>query len=172
MMNITMQSILEYSDKYAYEVGQSDDFSIETKMKSKLSGQPCLSRDDYITIGRWKSKRPTKHYENNTADYVREISEIAFHTGNEKIKIEILTLLNGCNYPLASVILHFKYPNLYPIIDFRAIWSLWGENPPTQYTFEYWWKYVEQIRAISQRFSLDLRTIDKALWQYSKENQL
>ncbi len=59
----------------------------------------------------------------------------------------------------------------YPIIDFRALWSL-QVNVPNKYTFEFWRKYVQYCRKIARENHVDLRILDKALWQYSKENQI
>jgi hypothetical protein len=55
-------------------------------------------------------------------------------------------------------------------MDFRAIWSL-GWKQPKNYTFEFWGKYYKEIQNIAKKFNVSVRTVDKALWQYSKENQ-
>jgi hypothetical protein len=79
------------------------------------------------------------------------------------------------SYPTASVILHFFHRDVYPILDFRALWSMGFDQPP-QYTFEFWWEYVEATRNLLARAhrtlpSLSMRELDRALWQYSKERQ-
>jgi hypothetical protein len=68
------------------------------------------------------------------------------------------------------VILHFFHRDPYPIIDFRALWSV-SLPVPVQYGFDFWWPYVQFCRDLSDRTGLDMRTLDRALWQYSKENQ-
>ena len=73
------------------------------------------------------------------------------------------------NYPVASVILHFGKNNHYPIIDFRSLWSL-SVPVPNYYIYAFWQSYVAYCRSLSQKAKLDMRTIDRALWQYSKEN--
>lgn len=171
MINLSRQIIIDYAEKYDSKYRFKDDSKIEKEMKECLAERNYLTREDFIKIGRWKSPRPTKHYESNSDDLVREVSQIAFGTKNEEIKIGILTLLNGCHYPLASVLLHFKYPSLYPIIDFRALWSLRGtEQKSIRYSYNFWQEYVNEIRKISKDYDVDLRTIDKALWKYSEEN--
>lgn len=163
-----------YAGRYDEFFSEIYDSEIERKLKEKLAKQDYITRDDFIRIGLWKSKRVQRHYKSpeNTDSLVREVSAFAFNSTHERIRIEALTLLKGCNYPMASVILHFKYPDLYTIIDFRALWSLWGtEKPPQYYKFDFWWKYVEEVRSISESLNLGIRTIDKALWCYSKENQ-
>ena len=82
----------------------------------------------------------------------------------------LLTCLTGVSWPTASVILHFFHPDPYPIMDFRALWSV-SLKVPAQYTFEFWWEYVKFCRGIASRSRVDMRTLDRALWQYSKERQ-
>ena len=71
---------------------------------------------------------------------------------------------------MASVLLHFGAKEPYPILDFRALWSL-GLKAPSEYTFELWWGYTEYCRAVCDREGIQLRDLDRALWQYSKDFQ-
>ncbi|MBI4851367.1 MAG: hypothetical protein HY819_06015 [Acidobacteria bacterium] len=41
----------------------------------------------------------------------------------------------------------------------------------TQYSFSFWWDYVLFCREIAERNSISMRVLDRALWQYSKDNQ-
>lgn len=82
-----------------------------------------------------------------------------------------MTRLHGVGYPTASVLLHFVSPDLYPIIDYRALWSLGEEAPPRSYSFDFWWWYVDCCRSLAGEAGVTMRTLDRALWQYSKENQ-
>ena len=115
----------------------------------------------------WKSPRPKKHYENNDDLTVKRITRHSFATESEKERIECLLDLKGVGYPVASTILHFAFPERYPIMDFRVIKSL-GLKQPKSYTFAFWDEYCCKIRKISKSTGADIRTIDKALWQYNK----
>lgn len=66
------------------------------------------------------------------------------------------------------MLLHFGHRDRYPIIDVRVLWSL-GVSRVLQYTFEFWWGYVEFCRTVSDECGLSMRDLDRALWQYSKE---
>ncbi|HQL94014.1 MAG TPA: hypothetical protein PL005_05005, partial [Candidatus Hydrogenedentes bacterium] len=81
------------------------------------------------------------------------------------------TLLAGVSWPTASVFLHFAFPEKYPILDFRALWSLNIDPPPKQYTFPFWKEYADFCRNLSGEAGVSLRTLDKALWMYSKRYQ-
>jgi hypothetical protein len=118
----------------------------------------------------WKSHRPKKHYESNDAGLIKETTELSFATEGEEERILKLIELKGVSWPVASAILHFAFPNKYPILDFRALWSL-GWEKPSAYSFKFWQKYCHEISQIAQQVNLSIRTVDKALWAYSKEKQ-
>jgi hypothetical protein len=129
-----------------------------------------MEKDELRMIAHWKAPRSAGRMENNEEDYVREITKLSFSATTERARIEILTSLDGVQWPTASVILHFFHKDEYPILDFRALWSV-SLAVPTQYSFDFWWPYVEYCRYLSKRVNIDMRTLDRALWQYSKENQ-
>lgn len=84
--------------------------------------------------------------------------------------MKTLLILDGVAMPVASVILHFAFPDKYSILDFRAIWAL-GWEQPNKYTYDFWIRYCNQVKKLADGLGVSIRTIDKALWQYSKEKQ-
>jgi len=129
-----------------------------------------LTKHQLRAVAAWKSPRSAGYMERNRPQYVREITAIALKAVSERARIESLTLLDGVSWPTASVILHFFHRRRYPILDFRALWSV-GLEPPVQYGFNFWWIYVQYCRALARESRVDMRTLDRALWQYSKERQ-
>ena len=129
-----------------------------------------LTKPDFLTVCDWKTSRTQSRCATNEDSYIRAISSIALTTNSEQLRIEIWTLLFGVDWPTASVFLHFAMPDRYPILDFRAIWSL-NSTKPKQYTFKYWKRYVECCRSIATDNGVSIRTLDQALWEYSKRNQ-
>lgn len=79
--------------------------------------------------------------------------------------------LHGVSWPTASVVLHFWHNDPYPILDFRALWSLGFDKQPTYYTFDIWSKYTDFCRRLAKESEVSMRTADRALWQFSSENQ-
>ena len=164
MMKITKAKIKEYAKIFdEYDTAAN----VEKEMKDWLKNNRYLDRKRFIKIGRWKSPRPEKHYKNNDDLTVKRITRHSFATESEKERIECLLDLKGVGYPVVSVILHFAFPGRYPIMDFRVIKSL-GLKQPKSYTFAFWDEYCCKIRKISKSTGADIRTIDKALWQYNK----
>jgi len=106
----------------------------------------------------------------NSDEFVKEITGFALSAKDERARIETLTTLSGVAWPTASVILHFFHRDDYPILDYRALWSVGYDAAPI-YSFEFWWKYVDYTRKLAERSGLDIRTVDRALWQYSREKQ-
>jgi len=130
-----------------------------------------LKRQEFLRIGDWKTKRVRRGRERNPTEYVAAITKAAFESTSERFRIEVLTLLDGVAWPTASVILHFAKNPTYPILDVRALWSLGCGAGPHTYDFSFWWSYVEFCRRTAKRCQVSVRDLDKALWQYSNENQ-
>lgn len=171
MMDINKKNIRKYTKEYNDQYKRIDE-SVEKEMKKLLEKRRYLMRKDLIKIGCWKSTRPRRHYASQENDEltVKEITQFCFSTRSEKARIKALISLKGVSWPVASVILHFAFPTKYPILDFRVLWSLdWKK--PSSYNFIFWQKYCDKINKISRKYKLPIRTIEKALWKYSKEHQ-
>jgi hypothetical protein len=140
------------------------------EMRSSVQTAGFLDLDQLKQVALWKSPRVAGHVDKNDAAFVREMTGFALSARSERARIEALTLIDGVQWPTASVILHLFHRDPYPILDFRALWSV-NLEVPTPYTFEFWWPYVEFCRATAKASGVDMRTLDRALWQFSKENQ-
>lgn len=167
-MKITKENILKHVQKYDRDYKEKGK-KTEDEVKLLLRKQRYLTRKNLITIGDWKAPRARRHYSNNRNHKVRKISKFSFSTRDEKARIESLDSLRGVGYPMASTILHFAFPHKYPIMDFRVIRSL-GLKQPSTYKFDFWKGYFKKIQAISKKYSLPIRTVDKALWKYDELN--
>ncbi len=130
-----------------------------------------FSRTEFLHLCAWKSPRTKKHCQKNSEDFIKSVTQIALSTNCEQLRIEILTLLNGVSWPTASVLLHFGHRQPYPILDYRALWSLGRDKPPNQYSFDFWWAYTQYCRTTAEEAQVTMRDLDRALWQYSKEHQ-
>ncbi len=127
-----------------------------------------LTRDDFLALCEWKSPRSRLRCQQNPEEFVRAVTATALTTPNERLRVEVLTLLSGVHWPTASVILHFCHADPYPILDWRALWSL-GVEGTVPYDFALWSEYTTVCRSLARRSRVSMRTLDRALWQYSKE---
>lgn len=170
-MNISFQlrfareQIGSWAERYSYPGEKAIN---ELAADAKKYGH--LTKQSFVQIGHWKSPRIVPRCNRNDDDFVRAVTTTSLSTPNERLKIEILTLLCGVEWPTASVILHFCASDRYPILDFRALWSLCVDVPKA-YDFEFWWQYVQACRLLADQTGVTMRTLDRALWQFSKENQ-
>jgi hypothetical protein len=84
----------------------SDSF-IEKDRAPAARRQGYLTREQFLRIAEWKSARSRHRCERNDAEYVKEVTRAALGSKNERFKIQALRLLEGVEWPTASVILHF-----------------------------------------------------------------
>lgn len=154
------------ASRYAY--GSSDDELLKLQPIVKKRGY--LLKDELFRIARWKAARASGRTQKNSEADVKEITGIALQTLSERARVESLLILDGVGWPMASVILHFYHRDPYPILDYRALWST-SLEVPAGYEFQFWWTYVEFCRRITSHNMIEMRMLDKALWQYSRENQ-
>ena len=139
------------------------------KIKSKVQERGYLDKELLRRVARWKSPRRAGLIEQNDDNYIRDVTSLAFNATSERARIRGLMLLDGVSWPTASAILHLFHKDPYPILDFRALWSIGLET--YRYSSAFWQEYLDFCRDIADRNQVDMRTLDKALWQYSKENQ-
>ena len=158
--------IAEFAGNYEYSISDVD----LAQYAQEIQAKGYLTKTDLERVAKWKSPRSAGHISKNSEEYVKAVTAIALQTDNEQLRIESLTLLDGVGLPTASVILHFYHKDRYPILDSRALWSL-SLDDSEKYSFEFWWNYTVICRSLATENQLDMRTLDKAIWQYSKENQ-
>jgi hypothetical protein len=145
-----------------------DDGLAELGQRARKRGY--LTGKDLRALARWKTPRTAAQVARNAEGFVRDVTRVAFATECERPRIEVLLLLRGVAWPTASVILHFVYPERYPVLDYRALWSV-GVSPAPLYGFAFWERYLAFTRATARRLEVTMRDLDRALWQYSKEKQ-
>lgn len=165
--------IREFAQQY------DDELSIRDKIQSDglekvifpaYRNRGYLTKKEFLKVCMWKTPRSKPHCESNEPQFIKEVSSQCLRTKSDQMRIQAWTMLNGVKWPTASVFLCFAFPNRYPIMDVRALWSL-GEDVPSKYTYEYWAEYTKVCRTLSKSSGVTMRTLDKALWKYSELHQ-
>ena len=169
-MKFELQFAPEMIQPWALRYGTDDDDSEALRVGAAAKEAGELSRDDFLAMAKWKTQRTGKQCRSNSEAYVRQVTSSALAASEPRFKIEVLCLLNGVAWPTASVILHFCDADQWPILDFRAFWSL-GQHEPVDYDYSIWEAYYSYTRTIAQRAHVSMRILDRALWAYSKVNQ-
>ena len=165
-LQFRISKIRSFASRYEYAGRDAVDAVLRSIPAVKKRGY--LRKKDLEQLAYWKSSRSSGRVKRNDGSYVKAVTQFALKTSDERARIEVLTSLDGVGWPTASSILHFFHRSPYPILDFRALESLSVEVP--RYTFSFWWDYVDFCRKLSRRAKVDMRTLDRALWQFSKEN--
>jgi hypothetical protein len=106
------------------------------------------------------------------------VTALAFAARRDDLRLRLLTLLNGVGVPVASTILHFAFPDTYPIMDVRAVttltrFGLWTGPDPAQpgftgFSVADWEVYARLMREHARTLGVTLRELDKALWAFDK----
>ncbi|MBI4659467.1 MAG: hypothetical protein HY735_11560 [Verrucomicrobia bacterium] len=130
-----------------------------------------LSKDLFMRVARWKSRRNTRRYDSNTEAEIRLATATAFRAPDDASALGALMRLDGVALRTASAILHWMRPESFPILDFRVMAAL-GHIAPKSYDVPLYTRISDQIRELALRHSLDLRTIDRALWTWDKRRAL
>jgi hypothetical protein len=116
----------------------------------------------------WKTVRSRPKVAANTEAAVVDATGRALVAVDEETRIAALLELEGVGVPTASTLLYFAFPDDYPILDVRALESL-GVRPRSTYPVSFWLDYLEACRRLARDAGVSIRTLDKALWQHSKE---
>lgn len=154
-------------DALAERYGSAQDDDFLHAGKRIVSGD--YSRDNLKVIVNWKSPRRVALIDDNKDDHIAVALQFASAPSTpEAMAVAVLTALNGVGIPMASAILTAINPERYTVLDFRALQSLgvlnWTE------TVGYYVHYLEACRQLADMHGKPLRTLDRALWQWSKEH--
>ena len=161
------ESKIQYwADRYSYKA----EAKFEEEIAPAARARGYLTRPEFIELCRWKTPRTQPMVRENAADIVEAVTRAALESRHEHVKINVLRSLRGVSWPTASVVLHFCDKRPYPVLDYRALWSLgYAESP--RYTLDFWLSYSKFVRGIAERTGHSMRIFDRALWQYSSERQ-
>jgi hypothetical protein len=154
----------------AYDIKKWGDDGIEPLGRAARE-RGYYTRAELLALCAWKTPRSRPRCEANDEEFIREVTRIALSTRVERLRIEVLTLLQGVEWPTASVLLHFGRGDLYPILDYRALWSLQVEPPKAGYDFEFWREYTKSCRELARKAEVDMRTLDRRCGSTQGRNQ-
>jgi len=157
-------------ERWAERFSDASDSVIEKGIAPVARRRGYLTREQFLRIAEWKTARSRPRCEKNDARFVEEVTRAALGSTDERFKIQALRLLEGVEWPTASVILHFCDRGRYPILDVRALWSA-GLDAAPSYSFSMWREYTDFMRGVAADAGVSMRTLDKALWQYSMVKQ-
>lgn len=155
-----------WADRYSYPEGDALPQNLAPTVKTR----GFMTRAEFLALCEWKTPRSRPLVRSNSSEHIQIATRIALRSSDEETKVSALRLLRGVSWPTASVILHFCDQGQYPVLDFRALWSLGHARPPA-YNVNLWLAYTEYARRMAATGGHSMRTVDRALWQFSSERQ-
>ena len=153
-----------------YEARYSDDDTPIERIITEVRERGYLTKSDLIVVSIWKSKyRNVGRVKKNSDDLVEAMTRVALSPATtEYERISGLCRLQGVELATASVILHWFHEDPYPIWDWRALETIQFEKSQYRNQFEAWNAYVSFCRNVAEQKGVDMRKLDRALWQSSK----
>jgi hypothetical protein len=148
----------------------------ERELGAKFRKAKALTQTDLTQVVEWKFKeepekkaRVSALVTRNDETTINRLSSqaLSIPACEDGYRMNCLTLLEGINPVLASVILAFFDPKQYGILD-ASVWkALLGNPPPNMLTTQNYLKLLTAIRKTAAKQNLDVRIIDKALYKKS-----
>lgn len=160
----------KFEKKIAFYIRSFDTEQLLYEQGHTWAKKGWLSRDEFISICLWKSRRPKQLYNKNSTSRIKSITRKAFNESDEKQRMTLLVSLSGVSVPTASAILSVTDPKNYPVIDIRCVESLqelklvkWNAITVTS-----WLKYLDIVRRISKRNNKTARQVEKGLFSFNR----
>ena len=134
-----------------------------------------LTNFDLKEVSRWKvrtGRNTLRNIKQNSDIFIEETTRIALNIDiTKRERISSLCCLQGVNLPMASTILHWFHQDRYPVWDERALKTVQLDRSQYKNDFERWEAYVSFCRKVAEENGVCMRTLDRALWKFSKNKE-
>lgn len=159
------------TDKLNFTFSYNDKETAE--LHAKLNGSNSITEEDLRRVSLWKSDRVLSVTQ-DTLDVLNKLSASTnVNLGDDIVKevLEKLVLSQGIGFPMASAILKFINPDVFPIIDVRAYRALTGTKPYYgTYSYDKYIEYAKALTKIASATGRPLREIDEQLYCFDQKN--
>ncbi|MCD8543407.1 MAG: hypothetical protein LRY52_00635 [Sulfurospirillum cavolei] len=146
--------------------------SNETELLSQLfANSSNITIENIRRIALWKLDRILNISDEIIQDLHKIAEDKSIRLTSELSLNTITALVNseGVGFPMASTILKFIRPDIYPIMDVRAYRALYGKKIYyNQYSLDKYLNYTKQIYVIAQTLKINLNTVDEQLYMFDK----
>jgi hypothetical protein len=150
--------------------------------KAAFEAGDAIRNGDYSlanleAIVRWKSERAVQVLIGNSNEKIRRALALAASPeSTTEIAVNALTELHGIDIVLASAVLAAIFPECYTVLDFRTLEALGHARHDVRFYEEYlaFCKRLAESNIVTPQSELPaptpLRTIDRALWEWSRSH--
>jgi thermostable 8-oxoguanine DNA glycosylase len=142
--------------------------SAETALlRKELKGNANVDINDLRRVSLWKLDRVLA-VSDETLSCLRKVAkaeDLSVDAPISKRAIEMLVDSQGIGFPMASAMLKFLRPDVFPIIDVRAYRALTGTKPYySTYTLTNYISYAKALADIAKRLNRPLSDVDEQLY--------
>lgn len=149
--------------------------------KAAFEAGESIRNGDYTlanleAIVRWKSERLVQYLIANSNEKIRRVLAVAGSPDTStEAAVKALLELNGVDLPVASAILAAIFPERYTVLDFRVLEALGHARHDVHFYEEYlaFCKRLAESNIVKPQDELPaptpLRTLDRALWEWSRK---
>jgi hypothetical protein len=168
----------QLAEEYWQKSGEKD----RELEKAAFEAGDAIRNGDYTlanleAIVRWKSERLVQYLIGNSSEKIRRVLAVAAaaETSTETA-VRVLLELHGVDLPVASAILAAIFPERYTVLDFRALEALGHARHDVRFYEEYlaFCKRLAESNIVTPQSELPaptpLRTLDRALWEWSRSH--
>ncbi len=149
--------------------------------KAAFDAGEAIRNGDYTlanleAIVRWKSERAVQYLIGNSNEKIRmALAAAASQESSTDTAVKALLELHGVDISVASAILAAIFPERYTVLDFRALEALGYARQDVRFYEEYvaFCKRLAESNVVRPQSELPaptpLRTLDRALWEWSRK---
>jgi len=101
---------------------------------------------------------------------VEKITALAFEMPTDKLKLKLLTSIDGVGASVASVILSFYAPDNYGVLDFH-VWHGLCKSDKKIFTEQECLKYFRDLRTRAREVGLPCRDVEKTIFKKDIDEQ-
>jgi hypothetical protein len=168
----------ELAEQYWQRTGEKE----QELEKAAFEAGEAIRNGDYTlanleAIVRWKSERVVHYLIGNSNEKIRRVLAVAAASdASTETAVTALLELQGVDIPVASAILAAIYPERYTVLDFRALEALGHARHDVHFYEEYldFCKRLADSNIVKPQSNLPaptpLRTLDRALWEWSRSH--
>jgi len=149
---------------------------LEEKLRKKFQKNRFITKKDLQETIKWKFQGQLKGRQLLNlkrlivfdSAVIEKISKLAFEVNSDKLRIKLLTVIDGVGPAIASVVLTFYDSDNYGVLDFHA-WNGLFKNSKKVFTEKDCLEYFNRLREISKKLGFPCRDIEKALFKKDLE---
>jgi len=168
----------ELADEYWKKAGEK----VQELEKAAFEAGEGIRNGDFTlanleAIVRWKSERSVQYLIANSNEKIRRVLAcVTAPDATTETAVKSLLDLQGVDLPVASAILAAIYPERYTVLDYRALEALGHARHDVRFYEEYlaFCKRLAESNIVHPQSGLPgstpLRTLDRALWEWSRSH--